>query len=570
MTEINKTTVPETPVEVIVTPSKSKVNIQLVVIIVLSLSLVSLGFAYAYNLGKQTKPIVIDTVSPTSIPTPQSTVIDSSEYGALTWLSAPKKVDNPNILAGTTPDGGGFAFADIGTYQVGTFKNGGSLLVTFISPEGPSSPMVFRLIFDKNKYYLIESLISDDFVKKNLDFTFDKNKVKFISYQIKELFPDPYYYINSINFSKVTDGFFLPQFVTSLKDSATVATTPVGGMLSTYSLVNDFADLSMRNYYLKLKDFTLVPFNQVSPLGMGDDRVPNFKLSDNTQNKNVFGPVRVGCGGGGSISVVKNNSLLNDKSLIGKSGDLGVFQVKSSSSALVKYLYNSYKQGREYPGAPPIISIDQFANSSNHILYQEKTGDWILLTNPEYSVQAECGKPVIYLYPQKDTQVTVQVGASITKSEPTYPQNGWTVLAHPNSQLDYQNNTYPNLFWEGTGQGIYTNHAGQGFVVAQSKLTSTIISQLKQQGLNNQETADFMEFWQSKLPQTPYVRLTWLDTADMNVLAPLSVNPHPNTVIRVFLEFEGLDKFVSLKPQKLSAPTRSGFTLVEWGGLLLK
>jgi hypothetical protein len=183
---------------------------------------------------------------------------------------------------------------------------------------------------------------------------------------------------------------------------------------------------------------------------------------------------------------------------------------------------------------------------------------------------AECAKPVIYLYPAQDTNVSVKVGANVTLSEPTYPDNGWNVLAHPNGQLEYQGQSYPNLFWEGTGFGIYPNKSKFGVVVPQSELISTLSTQLKQLGLNDQESADFMEFWTNKLPKTPYVRLTWLDTADMNQLAPLKVFPAPKTAIRIFLEFEGLQQPVDLISQKLSAPIRDGFTLVEWGGLLIK
>jgi len=57
---------------------------------------------------------------------------------------------------------------------------------------------------------------------------------------------------------------------------------------------------------------------------------------------------------------------------------------------------------------------------------------------------------------------------------------------------------------------------------------------------------------------------------EMNNLAPLTVSPKPDTMIRVFLDFEGLDQPVNLIPQKLFAPQRKGFTLIEWGGLLIK
>jgi hypothetical protein len=78
-----------------------------------------------------------------------------------------------------------------------------------------------------------------------------------------------------------------------------------------------------------------------------------------------------------------------------------------------------------------------------------------------------------------------------------------------------------------------------------------------------------MNFWSPKLvTNKPYIRLTWFNTPDMNRLAPLNVSPTPRTTIRVFLDFEALDKPYNLPAQKLSAPQRLGFTVVEWGGLL--
>lgn len=276
------------------------------------------------------------------------------------------------------------------------------------------------------------------------------------------------------------------------------------------------------------------------------------------------------CGGGGvgTPFVKDGSSLISNKILVGKTANnQSVYQMMDQNNDIVKAFYNNYKVGRE---GSLVLSLSDFAAKHNNILIQDNFGDWQIYVNQEFTPMAECGKPVIYLYPQKDTEVLVKVGASITKSEPLYPQNGWSVLAHPNGQLNYQNSVYPNLFWEGTGFGLYPSLGNKGFVVPQSKLISTIVSQLKQQGLNDQETSDFMEFWAPKLPTTPYVRLTWLTTSEMNILAPLKVIPMPRTAIRIFLDFEGLQKPINLVPQKLSAPARSGFTIVEWGGLLLK
>lgn len=91
---------------------------------------------------------------------------------------------------------------------------------------------------------------------------------------------------------------------------------------------------------------------------------------------------------------------------------------------------------------------------------------------------------------------------------------------------------------------------------------------MKEMGLSDKEIADFKEFWLPKMPATPYVRLSWLLTPEMDTLAPLAVSPKPDSSIRVFLDFEGLNSKIDIAPQVLPHYERKGFTLVEWGGLL--
>jgi hypothetical protein len=204
------------------------------------------------------------------------------------------------------------------------------------------------------------------------------------------------------------------------------------------------------------------------------------------------------------------------------------------------------------------------------VVYRDGLGDWILLQNPQYGVAGECGKPVIYLYPEKTTNVSLRVGAKVRISEPWYePAAGWeNVTAFSDGSLVYRGEKYESLYWEGLGYGEYPAVDGVGTVVRQKDLAATVKRQLLEQGLNEKEAGDFMEFWAERLPKAPYVKLTWLTTAEMNRLAPLYVSPRPQTVIRVFLDARGLQAPVDLTPQSFTAPERNGFTLVEWGGLL--
>ena len=51
---------------------------------------------------------------------------------------------------------------------------------------------------------------------------------------------------------------------------------------------------------------------------------------------------------------------------------------------------------------------------------------------------------------------------------------------------------------------------------------------------------------------------------------PLIISPKPDTMIRVMMEWKGLDKYVEVQEQELTQVNREGFTVVEWGGTEIK
>ncbi|MBR3753397.1 MAG: hypothetical protein IKK50_09750 [Ruminiclostridium sp.] len=48
--------------------------------------------------------------------------------------------------------------------------------------------------------------------------------------------------------------------------------------------------------------------------------------------------------------------------------------------------------------------------------------------------------------------------------------------------------------------------------------------------------------------------------------AVLTIEPQPDTLLRVFMAWQPLEAPVDIEPQTLTAPARTGFTVVEWGG----
>jgi len=213
------------------------------------------------------------------------------------------------------------------------------------------------------------------------------------------------------------------------------------------------------------------------------------------------------------------------------------------------------------------ITLDEFIKQHAIFAYKSSNNGWLIYTRDAYAPIGGCAKPVVYLYPTTPQSVSVKVGADVKISDPLYdPATGWSAFAWPNGQLIVNGHTYGSLFWEGPGHGQYPGITS-GTVVKRAEAAATMRRQLKEQGMNQQETSDFMAYWEQRIPSKPYVRLTWLTTGELNQLAPLAITPRPDTLIRVFLDMDGFDTAFTMPAQKFSAPGRKGFTVTEWGGL---
>jgi hypothetical protein len=215
------------------------------------------------------------------------------------------------------------------------------------------------------------------------------------------------------------------------------------------------------------------------------------------------------------------------------------------------------------------VSFNTFVKSHPLLYFRDPMGRWVAFIRSEYQPAAECGKPVIYLYPQEDTDVRVQVGIDrLTATIPDYGTNGWFVRATPESKIyNYADGkTYPYLFWE--GQSDTSVAIDKGFVVPRGEVSSFLDNSLTELGLTTQERADFKDFWLSRMldNKDPYFYVSFLGTSDFNKVAPLAINPKPDTLIRVFMYYAPMREKINVMPETLSAIPRKGFTVVEWGG----
>ena len=180
-------------------------------------------------------------------------------------------------------------------------------------------------------------------------------------------------------------------------------------------------------------------------------------------------------------------------------------------------------------------------------------------------------KPVIYLYPEEETKISVKVGnpERFTCTYPKY-EDGWKVIAKPNGNLiDIKTgrNLYC-LYWEGIN--TVAPRTDEGFIVKGEDTAKFLEEKLEILGLNEREANEFIIYWLPQLEKNKYNFIRFQTEEEINSNMPLDITPKPDTIIRVMMEWKPLDRKIEVKEQKLEAKERTGYTAVEWGGTKIK
>lgn len=195
---------------------------------------------------------------------------------------------------------------------------------------------------------------------------------------------------------------------------------------------------------------------------------------------------------------------------------------------------------------------------------------WIVPAILSLGLLTGCGgdeKPVIYLYPETELEATVSLDydGELTCVYPALDEDGaWTVTAVPDGTLtDGSGQTYNYLYWEGTSDIAYD--FSEGFCVPGADTAAFLEDALAQLGLTRREANEFIVYWLPRMEPNPYNLISFQGTAFTDH-AVLTITPEPDTLLRVFMAWQPLDAPVEIPAQELSAPERTGFTVVEWGG----
>ena len=217
---------------------------------------------------------------------------------------------------------------------------------------------------------------------------------------------------------------------------------------------------------------------------------------------------------------------------------------------------------------------DQVLVTYENIYYDEQTNrmeaDMLYIEESDFELQPGVAyKPVIYLYPEVETSVNVNlaIDGTLTCTYPAY-NDGWTVSVLPDGTLtDAKGQTYNYLYWEGETFAEYD--FSKGFCVKGVDTAAFLEDALEKLGLNRREANEFIVYWLPLMQGNPYNIIAFQSDAYTDA-ARLDVTPAPDTLIRVFMAYKASEEYIEIEAQELTSPEREGFTVIEWGGTEVK
>ena len=217
-------------------------------------------------------------------------------------------------------------------------------------------------------------------------------------------------------------------------------------------------------------------------------------------------------------------------------------------------------------------------NGNNDWLFTEYNGQygWINTLDSDGKMviyfEEAAKKPVIYLYPEEETDVHVELELTESELNTTYPKydNGWDVVANPDGTLlnkaDGSHHRY--LFWDAVNCRTRFDFS-TGFCVAGSDTERFLKEKLTYMGLTEQEMNEFIVYWLPLMEHNAYNLISFQGDAYTNS-AKLTITPTPDSECRIFMAYVPLENAVEIEPQQLETFERKGFAVVEWGGVEIR
>ena len=177
-------------------------------------------------------------------------------------------------------------------------------------------------------------------------------------------------------------------------------------------------------------------------------------------------------------------------------------------------------------------------------------------------------KPVIYLYPETETNIDIELNV-VGELSFTYPEynDGWSVTADSLGNITNNGETFNYLFWEGDhefdGSKVDRN---QGVIIEQSELVAYLEGALTKFGFTSTERANFITYWFPNMKDVTNLYIYFLFNGACDEFTTLNISPEPSQTANFYMLWadsgNDLNK-IGLLPQEIPTFKRDGFTVLE-------
>lgn len=362
---------------------------------------------------------------------------------------------------------------------------------------------------------------------------------------------------------------------------------PLVEELSKLEEIDSFGEVKIYNYKVDIEGYSVVE----SPEGFlqkvvyvpsiveyvsSDPKVEIVLDKTGEETEHFYDYISIGGCSENDLEVanVKDTELRS----IGKAKDGNPIYVKiNRNDSYLKKLYNEdylspgsemnkYNYITEDDITP--FTYEQFVDAYPILYWKDPFGRYIMFARRDFVITGGCAKPAIYLYPEEKTSLNVKVipNGLLTFTSPKYEVGGWNINVGTDGTINYKGGKYEYLWWDSISNGYYT--PSNGWVIERGNFETFITEKLQEMGLNEKEISDFNEFWVPLISKenTQYLYITFLFNSEVNQIAKLEFSIQPDNIFRVFMLYESMDKYKEVRPLKIEKVSRTGFTVVEWGG----
>ena len=183
-------------------------------------------------------------------------------------------------------------------------------------------------------------------------------------------------------------------------------------------------------------------------------------------------------------------------------------------------------------------------------------------------------KPAIYIYPKKeiDVEVKLKIKGQLMTVIPDY-NNGWRMHVKPNGQMKVIGGnsqiSYDYIYYDNTVDKIIKPK--EGWNIHKKDLLKWHKKFLEEIGLNESEKNEYIDYWIPRLEneiEGDYILINNLSKDYIDEYMKLSISPKPEHIYRLLVLYRNGFKNMDIKPPKIKPFDRSGYYVVEWGGIL--